>query len=131
MNAAIATADIGSQIDRNVDLTTAALCHPLWASVTFYPVRMRNPWVSHCYTKEERMDRTCCEHLQRPEKLCCFLPLVALLRPQKAGLKDLLKKMACRWVSVKAGRDGKGPARASAMGTWNGEHVYGGAGRKL
>ena len=54
----------------------------------------RKPWMSLCYTKEVRMARTPLEHLKRPEKSCCFLPSVALLRPQEAGLKDQLKVMA-------------------------------------
>lgn len=52
--------------------------------------------MSLCYTKEVGIARTPLEHLQKPEKSCCSLPSVALLRLQETGLKEQLKAMAYR-----------------------------------
>ena len=101
-----------------------ALCHhPLLASMLFEPAQVKEALGESVLYQRSENSQDSPEHLQRPEKLCCFLPC--------SGSTEALGAWAERsaqggWHTEGecAGRErGKGPARASSVGTWNVDHI--------
>lgn len=98
-----------------------ALCHhPLLPSMLFEPAQVKEALGESVLYQRSENSQDSLEHLQRPEKLCCFLPCSGSTEALGAWAERSAQGDGTQRVSVQAGREVKAPPGHLqwALGMW-------------
>lgn len=97
-----------------------ALCHPLLASMLFEPAQVKEALGESMLYQRSEKGQDYPEHLQRPEKLCCFLPCSGSTKALGAWAERSAQRDGTQRVSVRAGRGIRAPPAHLqwALGMW-------------
>ena len=97
-----------------------ALCHPLLASMLLEPDQVKEALGESVLYQRSENGQDSPEHLQRPEKLCCFLPCSGSTKALGAWAERSAQGDGRQRMSVRAGRGVRAPPAHLqwALGMW-------------